>query len=125
MIEFLIVFIVTAIILCGLAVALHFGRPPVYQISREDALALMKALVAGELTEIKWLVFIGHAIPMDPELNEIRLRCSAIELAAEQSQGITFVANPKRYDKAGIEQVELVIAALEKLIIDTPISKEF
>ncbi len=125
MIEFVVVFIVTAIVLCGLAVALYFGRPPIYQISREDALSLMKDLVKGQLTEIKWLVYIGHAITMDPELNEIRLLCNEIELAAEQGKQITFVTGPQRYDKVGIEQLEIVITRLEKLITDTPISKEF
>lgn len=119
------VFVVTAVVLCSLAVALYFGRPPIYQISREEALILLHSLVAGELTEVKWLVFIGHAITMDPELNELRLRCSAIEEAAEEGVQVTFVANLKRYDKAGIEQIQLVIEALEKLIADTPVSKEF
>ncbi len=125
MIEFFVIFLVTTLVLCSLAAALHFGRPPIYQISREDALALMKDLTQGQLTEMKWLVYIGHAITMDPELNEIRLRCNEIELAAEQGREVTFIASPKRYDKAGIAQIEVVISALEKLIIDTPISKEF
>jgi hypothetical protein len=124
-IEFIVIFVVTTLVLCSLAAALHFGRPPIYQISREEALALMKDLTQGQLTEIKWLVYIGHVITMDPELNLIRLRCNDIELAAEQGQKVAFTAGPQRYDEAGIEQVEMVIVALEKLIADTPISKEF
>jgi len=38
---------------------------------------------------------------------------------------IGYAASPKRYDKAGLAQIDLVIANLQKLIADTPIVKEF
>ncbi|MEH6444827.1 MAG: hypothetical protein V7784_13100 [Oceanospirillaceae bacterium] len=123
--EFLIVFAITLLILGGLAVALFFGRAPVYQISREEALSLLNELVNGTLTELKWLVFIGHAIPMDPQLNDLRLECSAIELAAEQGDKVNFVANLKRYNGVGIEHIRSVITDLEKLIADAPVYKSF
>lgn len=125
MAEFVVMFAVTCLILCALACALYFGRAPVYQISREEALLLLQDLSAGNLAEMKWLVFIGHAIPMDPELNLIRLQCSEIESAAEKGLEIGYAASPKRYDKAGLAQIDLVIANLQKLIADTPIVKEF
>jgi hypothetical protein len=125
MAEFGVMFAVTCLILCGLACALYFGRAPVYQISREEALDIMQSLINGSLAEMKWLVFIGHAIPMDPDLNIIRLQCNEIESAAEKGLEIGYAASPKRYNKEGLEQIELVINNLQKLIADTPIVKEF
>ena len=123
--EFMLIFAITTVVLCTLSAALYFGRPPVYQVSREEALALLQDLVSGELTELKWLVFIGHAISADPDLNEIRLQCQQLELAAEQGQQIGFSVGASRYDRAGIEQVKLLINKVEKLIAITPVYREF
>ncbi len=125
MIEFLLIFAITMIILGILALALYFGRPPVYQVSREQALQLLQELLAGEVKELKWLVFIGHAIHSDPELNEIRLQCNQIEEAAERGSKISFSPGSKRFDKAGQAQIELVLDNLQKLIAGTSIIKEF
>jgi len=123
--EFILIFAITTVVLCILSAALYFGRPPVYQVSREEALQLLEELVTGELTELKWLVFIGHAISADPDLNEIRLQCQQLELAAEQGNKMAFSAGAKRYNSAGIEQIKLLIVKLEKLIAITPVYREF
>ena len=77
------------------------------------------------LSDLAITTIIGHAITTDPELNEIRLQCNQIELAAEQGKSIAYSANSKRYDNAGLEQIQLVIVNLEKLIAETPVTKEF
>ena len=123
--EFILIFAITTVVLCILSAALYFGRPPVYQVSRAEALQLLEDLVTGELTELKWLVFIGHAISADPDLNEIRLQCQQLELAAEQGQQMAFSVGAKRYDGAGIDQIKLLIVKLEKLIAITPVYREF
>ncbi len=125
MAEFLLLFSITLIILCILAAAMYFGRPPVYQISREQVLEILQNLLAGELVELKWLVFIGHVIHSDPELNEIRLQCQQIEEAAEQGEQLGFSGSAQRYNRAGQEQIKLVLANLEKLIAQTPVYQEF
>ena len=125
MAEFVVIFMVTSLILLSLACALYFGRPPIYLVTREQALGMLEGLLEGTLPEMKWLVFIGHAITTDPELNEIRLQCNQIELAAEQGKSIAYSANSKRYDNAGLEQIQLVITNLENLIAETPVTKEF
>ncbi|NQZ30736.1 MAG: hypothetical protein HRU06_05650 [Oceanospirillaceae bacterium] len=125
MAEFLVIFGVTCVVLCLLALAMYFGRPPVYRISRLEALALLNDLMAGRLTELKWLVFIGHAIPSDPELDEIRSQCNQIELAAEQGQKVAFSISAKRYDEAGQIQLRYVVLKLEKLIGEAPTYREF
>ncbi|NRA21362.1 MAG: hypothetical protein HRU05_12860 [Oceanospirillaceae bacterium] len=123
--EFLLIFSITCILLCTLALAMYFGRPPVYRVSRLEALALLNDLVAGRLTELKWLIFIGHAIPTDPELNDIRLACNQIELAAEVGNQVGYSISAKRYDEVGLIKIAEVIATLEKLIAQTPVYREF
>jgi len=123
--EFLLIFAITCTILCALAAAMYFGRPPVYSVSRLQALAILSDLLAGRLTELKWLVFIGHAIPGDPELNNLRLECNQLELLAEAGDQIGFSASAKRYNQAGLAQIRLIQTKLEKLIADTPVYKEF
>jgi hypothetical protein len=123
--EFFIIFAVTCLILCSLVAAMIFGRPPVYQVSREEALNIMGELLVGNVKEVNWLIFIGHAIPIDPQLNEIRLQCNDVELAAEQGRTIRFSANSKRYDQAGLDQIKRIISELEMLIAQTPVVKEF
>lgn len=123
--EFLLVFAITSVILCAMAAAMYFGRPPVYSVSRLQALAMLNALLAGQLTELKWLVFIGHAIPGDPDLNEIRLECNQLELLAEIGDQVGYSASAKRYNEVGLAQLRLITAKLEKLIAQTPVYKEF
>ena len=123
--EFLLIFSINCILLCTLALAMYFGRPPVYRVSRLEALALLNDLVAGRLTELKWLIFIGHAIPTDPELNDIRLACNQIELAAEVGNQVGYSISAKRYDEVGLIKIAEVIATLEKLIAQTPVYREF
>jgi len=123
--EFLLVFAITSVILCALAAAMYFGRPPVYTVSRLQALAILNELLAGQLTELKWLIFIGHAIPGDPELNEIRLECNQLESLAEQGDQVGYSASAKRYNQVGLDQLRLISAKLEKMIAQTPVYKEF
>lgn len=125
MTEFLVVFLITAVLLSVIACVLHFCRPPVYQVSREDALEMIRLLLKGELSELKWLIFIGHNIALDPELNEIRLLCAQIELEAEKGERIKFSSSLKRYDEEGLQQIQTVRVKLEKLIETSPVYREF
>lgn len=122
--EFLVIFIVTAGVLIFAALMMIIGRPPVYHVTREEAQEILQRQIKGELEEMKWLVFIGHSIPMDPELNELRLICAQIELDAEHGV-LKYAASTKRYDSEGIAKVEQVYQQLQQLIANTPITKEF
>lgn len=123
--EFLVIFAVTCLILGLLIAAMYFGRPPIYQVTREEALKLLNQLLLGTLKEVKWLIFIGHPILADPQLNDLRLQCAAIEQAAENGDMISFTVGAKRYDKVGLKQIESVLDELEMLMLKTPVFKEF
>jgi hypothetical protein len=76
MAEFLVVFIVTLLIVTGVAAALVFGRAPVYRPDTEHIQSLLTRMLEGSLPETEWDFFIGMPIRHDESLEVIRTQCS-------------------------------------------------
>lgn len=76
MLELLVVFLVTALVLAGVALALVFGQAPVYRPTSESIQTLMTQLLEGEADEQQWQFFLDMPIRHDPELEALRLECA-------------------------------------------------
>jgi hypothetical protein len=79
MIEFLVVFTVTFLVIAGVTVALVFGRKPVYQPDEEHIQTQLTRLIEAQLPEHEWDFFVNMPIYTDEALEKIRLRCLEIE----------------------------------------------
>lgn len=75
MAEFLLIFGVTLVVLLGLALALVFGKTPVYRPTPDSVQELMTKLLEGEASEQEWQFFLDMPIRHDPALEELRLEC--------------------------------------------------
>jgi hypothetical protein len=126
--EFIAVFLVCFVILLILALALTFGKPPVYRPSRDHILEQIRKVEEGHMTNLdieQWNVTVGIPIVHDPELEKIRQECQLLEWAAEQRDECSFSPGRFRFDERGMRQLESIRKALEKIIQEAPIYRSF
>ncbi|MBE9398052.1 hypothetical protein IOQ59_12360 [Pontibacterium sp. N1Y112] len=121
--EFIAIFLVTLLIVGGLAVALVFGRAPTYRPSRQDTLQLLKDVASNQGNEGAWQLFLGMPIPHDPDLEEIRQLCVAVDEGDDEHPPATPGLNI--YGRDGRERIGKVAEKLEILIAKEPSYKEF
>lgn len=79
MLELLVVFLITALVFGGVALALVFGSAPVYRPTAESIQALMTSLLEGDADEQQWQFFLDMPIRHDPELEALRLECAQMQ----------------------------------------------
>jgi hypothetical protein len=79
MAEFMIVFLVTFLIIGGVALAMAFGRAPVYQPDEAHIQSLFTRLLEGELDDSEWDFFLNMPIRLDPELDKLRQKCVEVQ----------------------------------------------
>lgn len=125
MAEFLIIFVITLVIISLLAIAMHFGKPPVHRPSREDILLLLQNVESGEARPEEWDMFLGYPLHFDPELENVRQKCLALEEGTDSQPPIKQGIGNYIYDKAGREQIHQLSAELKKLIDNSPKIREF
>ncbi|MFG1497720.1 hypothetical protein ABMA57_13895 [Saccharospirillum sp. HFRX-1] len=77
--ELLLVFVVTAVVIGGVALALIFGSAPVYRPTTETIQSLMTSLLDGEADAQQWQFFLDMPIRHDPELENLRLECAQMQ----------------------------------------------
>lgn len=75
MIEFVVIFIVTFIVIIGVTAAMVFGRPPVYRPDIAHVQSVLTRMLEGGLSESEWDFFIEMPIRHDERLDRIRLSC--------------------------------------------------
>lgn len=75
MAEFLVVFVVTLLVIGGVALAMVFGRTPVYRPDTEHAQTTLTRLLEQQLTLTEWEFFISMPIHHDADLEALRLKC--------------------------------------------------
>lgn len=121
--EFIAVFLVTLLILVGVVVALLLGRSPTYRPSRQEVLELLRAVQNDEAEEERWYLFLGMPVLHDPELEQIRQHCIAVDEGDENC-----TASPsglKIYAKEGRERIGKFADKLEVLIAKEPVFRDF
>lgn len=95
--ELLLVFVVTAVVLGGVALALVFGSAPVYRPTDESIQTLMTSLLEGEVDAQQWQFFLDMPIRHDDELEQLRLDC----VQMQQQYGRRPRQGKARLDDAG------------------------
>ncbi|WP_201348342.1 hypothetical protein [Neptunomonas japonica] len=108
-----------------LAIAMLFGRPPIYRPKRMDVYCLISDLCEGEGDADQWVVFVGLTILHDPELEKIRLRCYDLELLADGHQEILFGSGRYRYNNVGMDRLKEIRSALKALMDQEPSYRSF
>ncbi|MCD8512222.1 MAG: hypothetical protein LRY63_01490 [Nitrincola sp.] len=123
--EFFIVFIVSAFFLLLIGVALAFGKTPSYRPDRSYVLGLIKGIENQTTTPQAWDMLIGYPISHDPELEEIRRQLVAMHEGTDGYKPSREGINGYIYDRESRERLQQVIIKLEKLIENTPVTREF
>ncbi|MBP0048608.1 hypothetical protein H9C73_07650 [Marinobacterium sp. AK62] len=125
MAEFLIAFLVSLVLIGGLAVALTYGRAPAWRPERRKILALMRQLQAGDARRDEWEMFIGLPVLHDPELEAIRRQCVQIHEGDEEHPPASDGLGTYLYDRAARARLAEVQAELEQLIEKEPFYRSF
>ncbi|MCV6588026.1 MAG: hypothetical protein OIF57_03195 [Marinobacterium sp.] len=123
--EIIPIFLVTLLIIGGLGLAIFFGKPPVHRPSRQEILSLLRGVEAGTTRQEAWDLFIGYPLAYDPELEAVRQQCVVLEEGdgdiPPAGQGLgEFI-----YNRDGRERISQIADALEKLIKDAPVYRDF
>mgnify|MGYP001029092113 CR=1 FL=1 len=121
--EFVAVFLVTLLVVTGLAVAMVFGRTPTYRPSRKDILTLLEEVAGNTARPEAWQLFLSMPVLHDPELEKIRQLCVAVDEGDEThppaASGMII------YDRAGRERIGKIAEQLAVLIAKEPVYREF
>jgi hypothetical protein len=123
--DFLLVFIVSAFFLLLIGVAMAFGKSPSYRPDRDYVLKLMKGVEERTTTEQAWDMLIGYPISHDPELEAIRRQLVELHEGSADMPPARQGINGYIYDRESRQRLQRVIAELEKLIEESPVTREF
>lgn len=108
--EFAVVFVVTFLVLGGVAAAMVFGKTPVYQPTIDDVQATLTRLLEGELNDQEWQFFCDMPIRLDPALDEVRLQCWELQ----QHHALRARAGKARLKEEGLIKARHILAKLEQ-----------
>lgn len=110
MAEFLVVFLVTLLVVAGVALALVFGKAPVYRPTQESIQNLLTRLLEGEADEQEWQFFLDMPIRHDPDLEELRQDC----IRMYDQFGLRPRHNKARLNEAGQIRLRHKLSKLEQ-----------
>lgn len=110
--DYLIVVILSFLIIGAVVIILSRVRTPRYRLARENVITLLKMVLDGTATENDWNVFVGIPIRYNPELENIRRRCMAIE-KQEFLGGSRTAGRRHLFTQKGLEQLQAILAELE------------
>lgn len=123
--EFIPVFIFTLILLVLLVVFMAFGRLPAYRPTRGQVRDLLAGVLDRSTSVESWELFLGLPISHDPELENVRRRCLAIHEGMDGERAAGSGLDGYLYDREGRERITRVLADLDELIRNEPITREF
>lgn len=123
--EFIAAFVVTLLILCLMAAALHFGRSPIYRPSRAEVLALLQGVLNGTTTREQWDLFVGLPMHHDPELEDIRRCCLVLQEGNDDEPAAGEGLDGYLFDRAGRERMAAIVGELQRLIDKEPVYRQF
>lgn len=110
MLEFLLVFAVTFLVILGVTMALVFGKAPVYRPTKEEIQVLLTSLLDGTLAEQEWQFFLDMPIRHDAELETIRERC----LQLQETQALRPKNQKARLQEGGLIRIRYILNQLEE-----------
>jgi len=110
MAEFLVVFLVTLLVVAGVALAMVFGKAPVYRPTQESVQTLLTQLLEGEANEQQWQFFLDMPIRHDPDLEALRQECIEIY----EQFGLRPRHNKARLNEAGLIRLRHKLTQLEQ-----------
>ncbi len=125
MFELLITTLLTAIFLIGLLWVLSRGGAPSYRPTRQGVVRLLERVIEGDAEQFEWDLFIGYPIHADPELDEIRRRCQALNEGTEDHPAYPSGIGSYIFNREGREQVAKILDDLKDIIANEPFQKEF
>jgi len=123
--EFVAAFLVTLLVLCLMAAALHFGRSPTYRPSRAEVLELLQGVLHGATTREQWDLFVGLPMHHDPELEAIRHRCLVLQEGDDEERPAGEGLDGYLFDRAGRGRLAAIIDELQRLIDKEPVYRQF
>jgi len=123
--EFLLVFLISFVVLIGVALAFAFGKTPAYRPSRTDILQLLDDVINKNASVERWELFLSLPISNDPALENIRQRCLVVAFGDDQTPAAGEGINGAILDKRGQARLREVKISLEALIAEEPGSKWF
>ncbi|EXJ09416.1 MULTISPECIES: hypothetical protein [Nitrincola] len=125
MIEFFVIFVISALFLGLVGVALAFGRSPSYRPDRGYVLKLLRGIQDGTTEAHVWDMFIGYPIGHDPELELLRREIVAIHEGDEKHPPAPSGINDFIYDRETRKRLLVIEQKLETLIESQPIIRDF
>lgn len=123
--EFLLVFVISFIVLVGVALAFALGKPPTYRPSRTEVMALLVDLMEKRLEIARWEMFLSLPILHDPELENIRKGCLVVAFGDNEHPPAGEGLSGSIYDRDGIQRIRVLAVKLDHLIKSEPSSKLF
>jgi hypothetical protein len=124
-VEFLAAFVITLVVLCLMATALHFGRSPAYRPTRSEILAILQGVLDGRTSRQSWDLFVGLPMHHDPELERIRRRCLSLQEGDDDEPAAGEGVDDYLFDRAGRARLMDIIDDLTRLIAKDPVYREF
>ena len=110
MADFAIVFLVTFLVVGGVAVALVFGRSPVYRPDDEKLQSILTRLLEGQLHENEWHFFVEMPILHDAEMELVRKKCQEIQ----ESHSLRSRNSIVRIKEPGLIKIRHILNKLEQ-----------
>lgn len=107
--EFFVVFVVTLLVIGGVAAAMIFGRTPVYRPDVEHVQTTLTRLLEQQLPDTEWEFFISMPIHHDPDLENMRLKC----LDANEQHALRPRNGNARLKEEGLIRVRFLLNQLE------------
>ena len=109
MADFLVIFVVTLLVVGGVATALVFGRAPVYRPEVDQIQTILTRMLEGTLPETEWDFFVGMPIRHDEALEAIRLACAE----TYEQHVLRARAGNARMKESGLIRLRHILARLE------------
>lgn len=107
--EFLVVFVVSLLVVGGVALAMLFGKSPVYQPTEESIEKLLTQMSEGEASVQEWSFFLEMPIRHDEKLEALRLKCAKLN----EECGLRARHEKARLNEAGLIRLRHILAELE------------
>ncbi len=125
MVEILITFVLSLLVIGALAWVMARGQRSRYQPTRADIVALLQSVLDGSAHRNQWDRFVGYPLYYDPDLELIRLRCLLLTDGDPDTEPMASGIGGYLFNKQGRTQLAEVLTELQQLIADEPYQRDF
>ena len=95
------------------------------RVSRRSVLALLEGVINGTTPQPTWDLFVGYPITHDEALEQIRRRCVVLQEGDSETPPAASGIGQYIFNRAGREQVALIVDELKALIKAEPFQRSF